>query len=100
MDFTAIFVSRRFADRLRPGDIFSLYLVSYGIGRFLVEFQRPDAWRMGPLATAQWIGLLIALLGVALIVWQHRQAVSYPYLMTKEASRAQRRRQRRQGAES
>ena len=29
----------------------------YPLGRFWVEMFRPDAWRMGTLATAQWIAI-------------------------------------------
>ncbi len=48
---------RRFKSWLRDGDIFMLYLIWYPLGRFWVELFRPDAWRMGALATAQWISI-------------------------------------------
>jgi phosphatidylglycerol:prolipoprotein diacylglycerol transferase len=35
-------VARRFADRLRTGDVFLLYLGLYSAGRFLVETLRVD----------------------------------------------------------
>ena len=43
--------------RLRTGDVFFAYLIWYPVGRFWVELFRPDAWRMGSLATAQWIAI-------------------------------------------
>jgi len=39
--------------------------IFYGFGRFLVEFQRPDAWMISGIATAQLIGIaLVVLCGV------------------------------------
>jgi len=65
------FGGRALAKKLRDGDIFFSYMIWYGIGRFWVEAFRPDAWRMGALATAQWIGLGMAVLGVLAIVLNH-----------------------------
>ncbi len=65
------FGGRKFVGWLRDGDIFLAYLVWYGIGRFWVEMFRPDAWRMGVLATAQWIGLGMVAVGIAGIVVNH-----------------------------
>lgn len=91
-----LWVSRRFRDRLYPGDIFSLYLALYGLGRFLTEFQRPDAWRIAGLPTAQWIGLALILLGGFLIWWRHRQPNTVPFAPQRTAARAARRREERQ----
>lgn len=52
----------------KPGDLMLIWGMLYGLGRFLVEFQRPDAWLISGIATAQLIGLaLIILCGVALM---------------------------------
>ena len=58
---------------LRDGDIFLSYLIWYGVGRFWVEMFRPDAWRMGSLATAQWIGLGMVAVGIVGIIINHRR---------------------------
>lgn len=59
----------QFGHRLRRGDLVWLYFIAYPLGRFWVEMFRPDAWRMGSLATAQWIAIgLIALSVLALII--------------------------------
>jgi prolipoprotein diacylglyceryltransferase len=65
-------VARRWRDRLRPGDIFAGYLIGYPLGRFWITFFRPDAWMLGPLATAQWIAIVSALAGITYIAWRHR----------------------------
>jgi phosphatidylglycerol:prolipoprotein diacylglycerol transferase len=69
---------RKFYSRLRDGDLFCFYLIWYPLGRFLVEFLRPDAWRMGALATAQWVSLISIVLGVAGILWNHRKSAPAP----------------------
>jgi phosphatidylglycerol:prolipoprotein diacylglycerol transferase len=61
----------RLPSKLRNGDVFVLYIVLYSLGRFLVEFFRPDAWTIGGLATAQWIGLAGMVGGVTILVLRH-----------------------------
>jgi phosphatidylglycerol:prolipoprotein diacylglycerol transferase len=65
------FGGRALVDKLRDGDIFFSYMIWYGVGRFWVEMFRPDAWRMGTLATAQWIGLGFVVFGVVAIIINH-----------------------------
>jgi phosphatidylglycerol:prolipoprotein diacylglycerol transferase len=47
----------RYAHKLRDGDVILGYVFLYPLGRFFIEFFRPDAWTIGGLATAQWIAL-------------------------------------------
>jgi phosphatidylglycerol:prolipoprotein diacylglycerol transferase len=68
-----MYVARRFGERMLTGDLFLLYCVLYPLGRFFVEFQRPDAWMMGPLAAAQVISLVIMAAAIALVVYRHRR---------------------------
>jgi phosphatidylglycerol:prolipoprotein diacylglycerol transferase len=65
------FGGRRFVRWLRDGDIFFLYLIWYAVGRFWVEMFRPDAWRLGTLATAQWFALAGIGLGVTGLLFNH-----------------------------
>jgi phosphatidylglycerol:prolipoprotein diacylglycerol transferase len=65
------FGGRRLARWLRDGDIFFLYLIWYAVGRFWVEMFRPDAWRIGSLATAQWVALAGIALGVTGLLLNH-----------------------------
>lgn len=75
--FIALMVlGRRFQDRLKEGDIFSLYLIGYSLGRLLIETLRPDAWVIGNIPTAQIVSGALIILGVGLMVWRRRgQAV-------------------------
>lgn len=55
----------------KPGQVLGLYLASYGIMRFGLEYLRYDAVRgmaLG-LSTSQWISLALAPVGVLLIVY-------------------------------
>lgn len=64
-------VARRLRNWLRDGDIFCMYLIWYPLGRLWVEMFRPDAWRMGSLATAQWISIVALLIGVGGLILNH-----------------------------
>ena len=65
------FGGRRLVRWLRDGDIFFLYLIWYAVGRFWVEMFRPDAWRLGTLAAAQWFALAGIGLGVTGLLLNH-----------------------------
>ncbi len=65
--------------RPRPrGSVAALFLIGYGIARFLAEFARePDAYlglRALGLSQGQWLSLPMIVLGLALFVWARRRA--------------------------
>ena len=71
----------RFVKPHRDGSIISLYLVLYGIVRFLVEFVRFHDQQSnpltGPFSTEQWISLVMIALGIAYWLFaRNRQAVT------------------------
>src|SRR5262249_251494 len=53
--------------RLR-GCIFSLYLICYGVFRFLIEFIRETPKSFGPFSGYQWLSLLMVVLGTSFLV--------------------------------
>ena len=64
-------VAHRFKDRLKEGDILLGYFIGYPLGRFFLEFLRPDAWMVGPIAAAQ-LFALIAIVGAgAILIVRH-----------------------------
>jgi phosphatidylglycerol:prolipoprotein diacylglycerol transferase len=65
-------VARRYQARLKDGDIISLYLILYGIGRIFVESLRPDAWLVGGIPAAQLVSAAAIVLGVGLIAWRRQ----------------------------
>ena len=69
-------IGRRFKDRLVDGDIVSLYLILYGLGRLFIEALRPDAWLVGGIPTAQIVSAVMIVAGAALMVWRRPQRQS------------------------
>lgn len=56
----------------RPGQVFSLYLVGYGLIRLALEWWRIDpAIQLGPLRSPQWLALIMILAGG--IYWLKKQ---------------------------
>ncbi len=67
-----MYVGRRYQERLLRGDVFLLWTVLYPLGRFFVEFQRPDAWMIGPIAAAQLFSILAIVLALVVMIYRHR----------------------------
>jgi phosphatidylglycerol---prolipoprotein diacylglyceryl transferase len=68
-------LGRKLVRWLRDGDVFLFYLMWYPLGRFWVEMFRPDAWRMGTLATAQWIAIGAFVVGFVGIIVNHLRPI-------------------------
>jgi len=63
--------------KVAPGVIFSLYLILYNTGRFLIESIRQDSsFIFGSIRVAQLVALLLILLGFALLVYHLRRQPS------------------------
>jgi phosphatidylglycerol---prolipoprotein diacylglyceryl transferase len=68
-----MWLARRLRDCLIDGDLLLGYGVWYGVVRFIIEFQRPDAWTIGPLATAQWVSIAAVLVCAGALIYRHRR---------------------------
>ena len=68
-----IWIGRRFAGRLRSGDLLALYAVIYSGGRFFLEFLKLDAPALsGGLTIAQVVSLLAVIVSLAFLVARRR----------------------------
>ncbi len=67
-----MWIARKYSAKLFDGDILSLYLIWYPMGRILVEMFRPDAWVIGGIPMAQIFSLILILLGAGLIYYRHQ----------------------------
>ena len=67
-----LWLGRRFAGRLKAGDILLSYLVIYPIGRFFLEFLRLDVAKVGQINANQTIMLVTALLAAGWLFLRHR----------------------------
>ncbi|NLG73932.1 MAG: prolipoprotein diacylglyceryl transferase [Chloroflexi bacterium] len=72
--FLLLWVGRRFADRLKTGDLFLVYLIVYPVGRFLLEFLRLDASQVANLNANQTLMAVIAVLSAGFLIWRHRRS--------------------------
>ncbi|MDX1437174.1 MAG: prolipoprotein diacylglyceryl transferase [Anaerolineales bacterium] len=68
-----IWLGERFKDRLKAGDIFLIYLISYPVGRFLLEFLRLDAAQVAGINANQTLMVVIGLASAGLLIWRHRE---------------------------
>jgi phosphatidylglycerol:prolipoprotein diacylglycerol transferase len=74
--FLLIWVSRRFADSLKRGDIFLVYLIVYPLGRFLLDFLRLDVSLVGGININQTIMAFVAVLASWALYLRHRKVES------------------------
>lgn len=73
--FFLLWISRKLASKLKPGDVFLTYLVSYPVFRFFMEFLRLDRSFVGGINANQVMMLVIATLSAGWLVWRHRESL-------------------------
>lgn len=83
-----LYLARRFEDRMLPGDLLLSYLILYPLGRFMTEFQRPDAWTIAGIPTAQIIATISIVGASALLIYRHRAAISRRRMATQQRRQA------------
>lgn len=58
---------------LLPGDVGFIYLLTYGVGRFIIEIFRGDVrGSVGPLSTSQFISIIMVVIGIVLLILNHK----------------------------
>ena len=67
-----LWLEKRYSDKLKPGDLFLVYLIIYPIGRFLLEFLRLDPSLIGGVNFNQTFMLVIALAAGLFMIIRHR----------------------------
>jgi len=69
----ALWLSRRVADRLRDGDLFSFWFIWYGGVRSVLEtFRLGYDWTFFGIPTAILVGVAAMVMGALTIYWRHR----------------------------
>jgi phosphatidylglycerol:prolipoprotein diacylglycerol transferase len=71
-----LWMGRKYADKLKEGDIFLMYCVGYSFGRFFLEFLRLDAPLFGTINFNQAFMLGVGLVSGFIIFWRHRKGTS------------------------
>ena len=69
--FFLIWVARRFEDRLKPGDVLLTYLITYPVGRFLLDFLRLDASEIGGINANQTFMAIVAVIAAMALLLRH-----------------------------
>ncbi|MEN6480719.1 MAG: prolipoprotein diacylglyceryl transferase [Anaerolineaceae bacterium] len=64
-------IGRKFAAKLKTGDIFLMYLVGYPLERFMLEFIRLDPSNVGGINANQTLMAVIALSSAAVLIYKH-----------------------------
>lgn len=73
-----MFLLRRYDRWWRTGTVFGAYLVLHGIGRFIIEFFRPDQPLIAgtDISYSRLLAVLFVLTGALLVYWHRRQRES------------------------
>ncbi len=71
-----LWLARRFSDRLRPGDVFLVYLIVYPVVRFFLEFLRLDPAMIAGINVNQTFMAAVAVGAAGLLVWRSRKSPS------------------------
>jgi phosphatidylglycerol:prolipoprotein diacylglycerol transferase len=66
-----LWLSRRFKDRLKTGDIFLIYLLIYPLGRFLLEFIRLDSSEIAGINANQTVMLVVMIASAVTLLGRH-----------------------------
>lgn len=72
--FFLIWISRRFADRLKNGDLMLIYLITYPAIRFFLDFLRLDASRVAGINANQTVMAIVAICSAIALWWRHRNS--------------------------
>jgi len=67
-----IWIGRRFHERLKPGDVFLIYLIGYPVIRFSLEFLRLDASQVAGVNANQTFMAIVAVCAAVALWWRHR----------------------------
>jgi phosphatidylglycerol:prolipoprotein diacylglycerol transferase len=66
-----LYLGKRFEKWLKNGDVFLVYLMMYGLGRFLLEFVRLDSSRVAGINANQTVAAIVALASAGFFLWRH-----------------------------
>lgn len=74
--FFLLCVGKKYASKLKTGDIFLIYLVTYPTIRFLLDFLRLDASMVAGINANQAIMLVVGVVAIVALLIEHRKKTS------------------------
>ncbi len=69
-----LWLARRYKNRLMTGDVFLVYLITYPVIRFFLDFLRLDASEIAGINANQTLMAVVAVVSAGIIWWRHRRA--------------------------
>ena len=67
-----LWLARRYTDWLKSGDVFLMYLITYPVIRFFLDFLRLDASEIAGINANQTLMAVVAICSTAVLWWRHR----------------------------
>ena len=64
----------RFGNWLKEGDLLFVYMITYPVGRFFLEFLRLDPAQVAGVNFNQAFMVVVALIGAGMLYWRHRKS--------------------------
>ena len=71
--FLLLFLGRKYAEKLLPGDLFLIYAIVYPFGRFMLEFMRLDPSLIGGVNANQITMAVVASGAILALIIRHRK---------------------------
>ncbi len=71
-----LWIQKKYTEKLKGGDIFLIYLITYPIFRFFMEFLRLDNSYVGGINANQTLMIVIASISFGAIIWRHRKSTN------------------------
>jgi phosphatidylglycerol:prolipoprotein diacylglycerol transferase len=71
---TLLWIARRYGARMRPGDLFLVWLIWYAAVRFALETLRTGNWTIGGIPTAMIVSAAAMAGALIALAWRHRPA--------------------------
>ena len=69
-----LWLARKFADKLKPGDVFLSYLITYPIARFGLEYLRLDISEVVGMNINQTVMGAVAIISTSILIYRHKYA--------------------------
>ena len=74
---TLLWIARRFGSRMRPGDLFLIFLIWYAVVRFALETLRVNNWTFFGIPTAMVVSAVVIVVSFVLLAIRHRPGAVY-----------------------
>jgi phosphatidylglycerol:prolipoprotein diacylglycerol transferase len=69
---TLLWIARRWGPRMRPGDLFLIWLIWYSVVRFALESLRTGNWTLNGIPTAMIVSTALVVVALLVLAWRHR----------------------------